>query len=62
MPQFFLGRNDPAAVAIEVALLCYLVDMTGATPGMKALYAAGGWYTWQMFIVKQFVQDESINA
>lgn len=64
MPQFLLGRNDPAAVSVEIGILTFAMDRFNIGEGspMKPLIAGGIWYVWQNFIVKQFTNFESANA
>lgn len=55
MPQFLLGRHDPYAEAVEIAALCYLVEMQSytTTPLGKAGLAGVSWIAYMM-LVKQF--------
>lgn len=65
MPQFLLGRNDPTALSVEVALLTFGLDYLNVGQGnaiMKPIIAGGAWFIWQSFIVKQLVQWESSSA
>ncbi len=63
MPQFLLGRGDPYAEAIEVAALCYIVEMqTYTTTAMGRAGLAGlAWIGYNM-LVKQFQPAVSANV
>ena len=54
MPQFFLGRKNDIAEAIEVGLLGWIINsydfgqVGGSVPGTRAAIMGGSWYLWSM--------------